>query len=352
MQMFNIIKAAFPNCKFESLAPIAIKNACDYIIAAPVSTKSLVAVVEKVNPPPAIIASAPKSLMVVGAKKKEVYDFIEENESGPGPVPEAGTVSKRLSGPVPEAKAPVKILKRPAPEAGGAAKHSPRPVPEKTLASPTNEIKLQRVGEGQSPTNEIKPQRDIDDPTNPLQLLLALNDPDMMLMDAGQWGSYIHKYVTDEYVYIGQTKSMPFYRKRKQLMTDLEALERSKGSKLMEYENILNYLAWRYDMQLLVHKYDSEKKTKSIEAYPEMHLWRRSTPIYCVGSAFVSPLKFSQLRDYIETSEDTGVLIKWPEADGKKTELLAELGGEGSHLKKDELSILVGKKRVYDLLSK
>lgn len=327
--MFTIIKAAFPHSKFETLPAIAIKNASDYIISNPVSTKSLVAVVEKVSPVPAVIKSVKKEIMtvkksvdsisVIPNKKQEVYDFIDEDyPAGERPVPEARVPKKHVGGSMPEAGTPKIILKRPSPEK----------VPEKS----------QKSG----------PIREAPEPTNPLQLLLALNDPDLMLMDAGQWGSYIHKYVTDEYVYIGQTKSMPFYRKRKQLMQDLEALERSKGGKLMEFGNVLNYLAWRYDMQLLVHVHDAEKKTKSIRAYPEMHLWRRATPIYCVGAAFVSGLKFSQLRDYLETSEDTGVLVEWPEIDGKKTELLAELGGEGAHLKKDELSRLVGKKRVYD----
>lgn len=344
--MFNIIKAAFPNSKFETLPAIVIKNASDYIINAPVSTKSLVAVVEKVNtlsvpkPIKKEIVSMVKSPLVISSisKKREVYDFIdEEPAAGGGPVPEANHFKKHVAKTVPEVATPKIILKRPSPEI----------VPEKSQNSgPVNEIQNYRVREGRSPTDEELDK----EPTNPLQLLLALNDPDLMLMDASQWGSYIHKYVTDEYVYIGQTKGMPFYRKRKQLMQDLEALERSKGSKLIEFGNVLNYLAWRYDMQLLVHIYDAEKRSKSICAYPEMHLWRRATPIYCVGASFVSGLKFSQLRDYLETSEDTGVLVEWPSADGKKTELLAELNGEGVHLKKDELARLVGKKRVYNLL--
>jgi hypothetical protein len=337
--MFNIIKAAFPHSNFESLPVIIIRNASDYIINTPVSTKSLVAVVEKVSSPPAVVRSIKKEITVVNnptdnsykttsSKKKETYDFIdEEPAAGESPVPEAKVAKKRVDVSALEAGASKIILKRPSPEI----------VPEKSQKSgPVNEgIYIE--------------------PTNPLQLLLALNDPDLMLMNAGQWGSYIHKYVTDEYVYIGQTKSMPFYRKRKQLMQDFEALERSKGTKLIEFGNVLNYLAWKYDMQILTHVYNSEKKTKSVCAYPDIHLWRRATPIYCLGAAFVSGLKFAQLKDYLDMSEDAGIFVEWPEINGKKTELLAELGGEGaasaqlSHLKKDELSRLVGKKRVYDL---
>jgi hypothetical protein len=374
--MFSIIKSAFPHVKFESLPAIVIKNANDYIINVPSRSfnSSAVVVLPVKKELVAVVASArayAPTHPLPTPKKREVYDFIDE-DAGERSVPEASTPKKREFGTVPEAGTPKIILKRPAPE----------PVPEKSRNSgPANENQNHRVREGRSPTNENHRVREgrsptnenqnyrvregrsptnegfvPDEPTNPLQLLLALNDPDLMLMNAAQWGSYIHKYITDEYVYIGQTKTMPFYRKRKQLMQDLEALERSKGSKLMDFGTILNYLAWRYNMQLLTHVYDSDKKMKIIRAYPEIYLWRRATPIYCVGTEFVSPLKFAHLCDYIETSEYTGVLVEWPQIDGKKTELIAELGGEGAgatpsqlaHLKKDELAGLVGKKRAYD----
>jgi hypothetical protein len=87
-------------------------------------------------------------------------------------------------------------------------------------------------------------------------------------------------------------------------------------------------------------------------------LWRRDVSIYCLGATSLSELKFRQLREYIEAAEDRGILMEWPEVDGKKTELVAELGGEGpapaelAHLKKNELSRLVGKKRAYDFFGR
>jgi hypothetical protein len=348
--MFNIIKAAFSNSKFEILPQITIKNACDYIVSSSISTKGLLAVVEKVNTSPAIQKLVKKDIVPVikrvqktplsslqshafHCSKQKMYEFIDED------VP--------IKSPVSEATIPKVILKRPVLEA----------VPEKLLITESvNETQLiHKKAKSLENLNKEKTftHKEISsEPTNPLQLLLALKDPDLMLMDNAQWNSYIHKYITDEYVYIGQNKSMPFYRKRKQLMQDLEALERSKGFKLMDFGNVLNYLAWSYNMQFLVHINNTEKKMKNIRAYPEMHLWNRSTPIYCVGASFVSFLNFNQLRDYLESSEDAGAFIEWPNINGKKTELLTELGRHETHLKKDELSRLVGKKRVYNLFEK
>jgi hypothetical protein len=228
---------------------------------------------------------------------KEKYDFIDEETEYEKPV-----VKKYEPGPKKEA------------------------MPEKKKAVP--------LDEGPKPA---------------LQQILALFNPELILMNESQWGTYIHKYVTDEYVLIGQTKTMPMYRKRKQLMSDIEKIEKTKGFNMLEFPLVMQYIAWRHDIQMLVHL---DKPAKRIVAYPEIHLWRRDIHIYCVGTTSVSELKFKQVIEYVETAEDTGVFMEWPEIDGKKTELLAELGEQASHLKKDELSRLVGKNRVYDLFGR
>jgi hypothetical protein len=138
-------------------------------------------------------------------------------------------------------------------------------------------------------------------------------------------------------------------------MLEMEAIEKTKGFNMLEFPLVMQYIAWRHDIQLLVHM---EKPVKRMVAYPDMHLWRRDARVYCLGTTSLSELKFKQIIEYIDAAEDAGVLMEWPEIDGKKTELLAELGGQGgasaqlSHLKKDELSRLVGKKRVYDLFGR
>jgi hypothetical protein len=309
--MFTIIKAITPFTKFEKLAPIAIKSANDFIVPYSELKKEIRVILSKPSQP-----------------KKEVYDFIDEEEVNyeiqpkslkkheKVPVPEATTPKNTKQKPVPEAAIPKTILKRPAPEAA---------------------VQKQEKG----PTDE--------GPKPALQHILALFNPEMILMNEKQWGTHIHKYVTDEYVLIGQTKTMPMYRKRKQLMSEMEAIEKTDGYSIFNYPLVMQYIAWRHDIQLLVHL---ESPNKTIVAYPDMDLWRRDVRIYCLGNTSLSELKFKQVIEYIETAEDRGVIIEWPEADGKKTELLAELGGEGAHLKKDELARLVGKKRAYDLFGR
>jgi hypothetical protein len=301
--MQALIKSVFPLSKFETLPPIIIKSVNDYVIPY--------------NPPKNdIIIKKPIALHPPTPVKKErppprqTYDFIDED----GPVPEAAPSKNMPPIPVPEA-APIKILKRPTNET---------PRDKKPDAGPLDE-----------------------EPKCALQLILATIEPELIMMNKSQWGTYIHTYVTEEYVRIGTDKTIPMRRMRKQLIADMEEMEKLKGEKMLEKPLVMNYLAWRYQLQFLVHLVDREQK--KLMAYPEMHLWRRDVPIYCLGTSSMSPLKFSQVREYIEHAEDSGVHVVWPNPDGKKTELLAELGGAGAHLKKDELSQLVGKKRVYDL---
>ncbi len=332
MQMFSIIKSAFPHSKFDALTPIIVKNVCDYIVPVKPLTKDLTLFVEKTPHVQMVAKKSMKETTPSVSIKREVYDFIDEEETPKASrsVPEAGVSKKHVSNPVPEARAHEKHVSKPTPEAGVPKTILKRPVPEagrkKQLESPMDE-----------------------EPKCALQQILASFDPELIMMDESQWGSYIHKYVTDEYVRIGQSKDMPMYRKRKQLISELEAMERVKGMSAVEQPLIMNYIAWRYNIQILVHLND---KLKRIVAYPEMHLWRRDVPIYCLGKTSMSELKFRQLREYIEMAEDSGSFIEWPVIDGKKTDLIAELGGESAHLKKDELSRLVGKKRTYDLFGR
>jgi hypothetical protein len=181
-----------------------------------------------------------------------------------------------------------------------------------------------------------------------LQLILSLSKPEVSLMNESQWGTFLHSYITEEYVYVGERRGMPFYRKRKQIQEALQSTEKKKGFDLND-ELLLSYLAWRLEMQILV-----TDKDKNMRAYPEMHTWYANTPIICICNNAITNIKGSDLYNFIDDWEIGGGKIIWPEIDGKKTDLLAEINSTDvkyAKMKKDELSFVVGKLRCYHMMT-
>jgi hypothetical protein len=181
-----------------------------------------------------------------------------------------------------------------------------------------------------------------------LQLILSLSKPEVSLMNESQWGVYLHSYITDEYVYVGESKGMPFYRKRKQIQEALQNVEKTKGYNLND-ELLLSYLAWRLEAQILM-----SDKDKNMRAYPDMHNWHSNIPIICILNNAITTIKSEDLYKFIDDWEVSGGKMIWPEIDGKKTDLLAEINSidiKYSKMKKEELAVVVGKMRCYHMMT-
>lgn len=191
------------------------------------------------------------------------------------------------------------------------------------------------------PQKILKPET----PQTVLQTMLSFSEPEVTLMNSKQWATYLHMFITNEYVYIGSTKSTPFSRKRKELMAALEALQKKADIDLDKDDLLMKYIVWRKDIQVFI------EKSGALHAYPDSNLWRHDTPIYYINSdkqnfnEMAPRLLYDFINDWIDM---TGGQVMWPKVDGKKEELLNILDGGDRYvkLKKDELSEMVGKQHT------
>ena len=186
-------------------------------------------------------------------------------------------------------------------------------------------------------------------PISLLQSILSVFNPEVSLMGRLQWPSHLHNFITKEYVYVGETKATPFYRKRKQIQEALQSIEKRGGDiDNFKYDMLVReYLVWRLDVQLFVSSDDT------LTSFPSLDTWRADVPIFHIHTKTmaITPININSVAEFV--TEWPGN-VSWPCIDGKKTDLISELGAgpELDKLTKADLAPMVGKKRVEAMINR